>query len=49
MINQEKENEKTIEANEPIKKHNIINNINLEQQKSFEDYQNIINLYNIYK
>ena len=49
MINQEKENEKTIEANEPIKKHNIINNINLEQQKSFEDYQNIINLSNIYK
>ena len=49
VINQEKESEKTLEINEPIKKHNKIININLEQQKSFGDYQNIINFSNMYK
>jgi hypothetical protein len=49
VINQEKDNEKSLETNEYKKIHNKIININLEQQKSFGDYQNIINFSNIYK
>ena len=49
VINQEKDNEKSLETNAYKKIHNKIININLEQQKSFGDYQNIINFSNIYK
>ena len=50
VINQEKENDKSLETNNKKKIiHNKIININLEQQKSFEDYQNIVNFSNIYK
>ena len=50
VINQEKENDKSLETNDNSKIiHNKIININLEQQKSFEDYQNIVNFSNIYK
>ena len=50
VINQEKENDKSLETNDNNKIiHNKIININLEQQKSFEDYQNIVNFSNIYK
>ena len=48
VINQEKEDEKNPEYN-GIKKHCKMNSINLESQKSFEDYGKINNIINRYK